>query len=67
MIAKGVPGKLGNYPVILVQVVTMMAKYQVWLKAFCNRLKEEFDGFSLIRKKAVSKAPDYYLGANCGS
>lgn len=67
MVAKGIPGKLGNDPMVLVQVVTMVSKYEIRLKSYPNGLKEFLDAFPFVREKTVSEIPDNDLGAASSS
>lgn len=47
---------------VLMQVVTMMGKYDIRVKTALDRFEELFDVLSSIRKEAFTEVFQYYLG-----
>lgn len=64
MIAKGVPGEIGNHAMILMQVIAIMGKYEIGLKLFSNELEKLLDFLAFVGEKTVPETADDDVGTN---
>src|SRR2546423_872313 len=55
MVAKGVPGEIGENTVVLVKVLAEMGEDQIGLNLSFQLFKKLFDGLALPRKETVSE------------
>src|SRR5450432_3466497 len=55
MIAKGVPGELGDHPMVLVQIVAVVAQNEIGILGFLELLEKILDVGAHVRKKTLAK------------
>src|SRR3990172_8835261 len=65
LVPKGVPGQLGNYPVILVQIVTVMGEDEIGRHSFLQQLEVVLDLAADVREEAVPETLDENVLLSC--
>lgn len=65
MIAKGIPGKLADDAMVLMQIVPIVREHQIWVYPFLKQLEVALDLFATIGEKALLEFPGHNSGLSC--